>query len=65
MREIRRNGQAAIEYLFMIALSLVIVLIVVRSLRQAANNTAKQISDSSEKITDELQKIVGNESASG
>ncbi|ASJ08807.1 hypothetical protein A3L11_06035 [Thermococcus siculi] len=58
MKDLRRKAQAAIEYLFMIALSLVMVLIIFRALTQAANNAAEQTAKASEKLASEVTKII-------
>ncbi|AFL94603.1 hypothetical protein CL1_0392 [Thermococcus cleftensis] len=56
MRKLRR-AQAAIEYLFMIALSLVMVLIIFRAIQQAANSATRQIETASDKMASELSQI--------
>ncbi|WP_010477840.1 class III signal peptide-containing protein [Thermococcus zilligii] len=56
----KRKAQGAIEYLFMIAAALVIILIVVRQL-QGRGETAKQIANQTEnQINQTLQNMQQN-----
>ena len=45
-----RRAQAALEYLFMISLALVMVLVVVRALREVASTASRQTEQVSEEI---------------
>ncbi|WP_088885582.1 class III signal peptide-containing protein [Thermococcus gorgonarius] len=45
-----RRAQAAIEYLMMIAVALMMVAIVIRYVKQAAEQTGKTINESTKKI---------------
>ncbi|ASJ03531.1 hypothetical protein A3L09_09830 [Thermococcus profundus] len=55
-----RRGQAAIEYLLMIAVALTMVLIVIRFIRQAAEQAGKTINDTAKTISEYLNEGVSN-----
>ena len=52
-----RRGQAAIEYLFMIALALVMVLIAVRLMRRAVQTATQRINQTNEEVIQLLQNM--------
>ena len=54
--ESMRRAQAAIEYLMMLAVALMIVAIVIRYVRQAAEEAGRTINESSKTISEYLQK---------
>jgi len=51
-----RKAQAAIEYLLMIAVALMMVAIVVRYVKRAAEETGRTINDSSKTLSEYLQR---------
>lgn len=55
-----RRGQAAIEYLMMIALALTMVLIVIRYVKQAAEQAARTINQSSENLAEYIQQLASS-----
>lgn len=57
-----RRAQAAIEYLFMIAVALVIVLITIRLLRRTSQTAAEQIDRASEEVLELLRNMTNNQS---
>jgi ABC-type transporter MlaC component len=57
-----RSAQAAIEYLFMVALALTMVLIAVRLMHQTAQTAAEQINETSKELLEILQNMTGNHS---
>ena len=57
-----RSAQAAIEYLFMVALALTMVLIAVRLMHQTAQMAAEQINETSKELLEILQNMTGNHS---
>ncbi|NJE25411.1 class III signal peptide-containing protein [Thermococcus sp. MV5] len=52
----KRNAQAAMEYLMMIAIVLIIVFIVIRIVRQTVLNAAQNIQNLTRTIVQELEK---------
>ncbi len=54
----KRKAQGAIEYLFMIAAALVIVLIVVRQLRGKGQSAEQTASTAESKISQELSALL-------
>lgn len=52
----KRNAQAAIEYLMMIAIVIVIIFIVVQLIRRTVLNAAQNIQNLTQSIIEELQK---------
>jgi len=52
----KRNAQAAIEYLMMIAIVLIIVFVVVQMVRRTIINAAQNIQNLTQTIVKELQK---------
>ena len=52
----KRNAQAAIEYLMMIAIVIIIMFIVVRLVRKTVLNAAQNIQNLTQSIIKELQK---------
>ncbi len=54
----KRKAQGAIEYLFMIAAALVIVLIVVRQLRGKGTSAEQTASAAESKISEELSSLL-------
>lgn len=55
----KRKAQGAIEYLFMIAAALVIILIVVRQLQNRGNTASTTIESSDKQIGDVLKQMEG------
>ena len=53
-----RRAQAALEYLFMISLALVMVLVVVRALREVASTASRQTEQVSEEIVKTLNSTM-------
>ncbi len=53
-----RRAQAALEYLFMISLALVMVLVVVRALREVASTASRQTEQVSEEIVRTLNSTM-------
>lgn len=51
-----RRAQAAIEYLLMIAVALIMVAIVIRYVKRAAEETGRTINESSKALSEYLQK---------
>ncbi len=56
----KRKAQGAIEYLFMIAAALVIVLIVVRQLRGKGSSAEQTAATAESQISSELSSMVNN-----
>jgi len=54
--KMKRNAQAAIEYLMMIAIVLIIVFVVVQMVRRTIINAAQNIQNLTQTIVKELQK---------
>ncbi len=54
----KRKAQGAIEYLFMIAAALVIVLVVVRQLRGKGNSAGQTANTAESKISSELSALL-------
>lgn len=52
-----RRAQAAIEYLFMIALALVMVLIAVRLMRRTVQTAVTKMNETNEKVIELLQNM--------
>ncbi|KPU63167.1 hypothetical protein EP1X_05175 [Thermococcus sp. EP1] len=52
----KRNAQAAIEYLMMVAIILIIVFVVIRIVRQTVLNAAQNIQNLTQTIIQELEK---------
>ena len=57
-----RPAQAAIEYLFMIALALTMVLIAVRLLHRTVQTAADNVNRTNREIIEILQNMTGNHS---
>lgn len=55
----KRNAQAAIEYLMMVAIILIIVFVVIRIVRQTVLNAAQNIQNLTQTIVQELEKARG------
>ena len=58
----KRKAQGAIEYLFMIAAALVIILIVVRQLRGRGNSASKTANKAEGQINSTLNQMMNNTS---
>ena len=56
----KRKAQGAIEYLFMIAAALVIILIVVRQLRNKGNTAASAGNQAESEISQELSSMLSS-----
>jgi len=54
-----RSAQAAIEYLFMIALALTMVLIVIRLMKESTQQASRNIDRATRKILETLQNMTG------
>ncbi|ACS89439.1 MULTISPECIES: hypothetical protein [Thermococcus] len=52
----KRNAQAAIEYLMMIAIVLIIIFVVIQIVRRTVINAAQNIQNLTQTIVEELQK---------
>ena len=52
----KRNAQAAIEYLMMVAIVIIIVFVVVQMVRRTIINAAQNIQNLTQTIVKELQK---------
>jgi len=60
----KRKAQGAIEYLFMIAAALVIILIVVRQLRGKGSSAQQTASSAEGNISKELSEMMSNNTSS-
>ncbi|WP_297506865.1 class III signal peptide-containing protein [Thermococcus sp.] len=56
----KRKAQGAIEYLFMIAAALVIILIVVRQLRNKGSSAKQTASEAEQQINSTLQSLLSS-----
>jgi len=61
----KRKAQGAIEYLFMIAAALVIILIVVRQLQNRGNTAEKTASTAESQISQVLSSMMSSGSGTG